>query len=77
SGKIYGCKVEVEIVGTGGAKATAVVDFGLAPTSTAASATIAFAQPVATTNLDPKHRLVGRLLGQTLAPGAPPTVWIF
>ncbi|APR83558.1 putative metallopeptidase [Minicystis rosea] len=59
SGKLYGCKVEIEIDGTD-EKALATIDFGAAPTSASASATVTLVSPVTGTILDPNHRLVAR-----------------
>jgi aminopeptidase N len=57
SGKIFGCEVEVEVQGAT-ANTTALVDFGLAPTSTTAQTMVTLAQPVTGTVLEPRHRLI-------------------
>ena len=74
SKKLYGCKVEIEVVGAT-QKVLAAVDFGLAPTSAVASATVTLAEPVASTVLDPRHRLVGRLAGGSAAPEPERPIW--
>jgi aminopeptidase N len=76
SGRLYGCRVEVQVAGAT-ESAIAVVDFGLAPSSATASATVTLSEPVATTALDPNHRLVGRLAGGTAAPEPELPVYIF
>jgi aminopeptidase N len=60
SGKLYGCKVEVEVDGAT-SKAIATIDFGAAPKSATATATVTLAEPVVGTVLDPGHRLVARV----------------
>ena len=60
SKKLYGCKVEVEVIGAT-TRATAVVDFGITPKSDTATATVTLAEPVVTTKLEPRHRLIARL----------------
>lgn len=76
SKKLYGCKVEVGVQGAT-ASALATVDFGVAPTSTTASATVTLSGPVKSTTLDPNHRVVGRLgTGGPLAPEPRRKVWI-
>jgi aminopeptidase N len=66
SKKLYGCKVEVEVVGAT-TSATAVIDFGTAPKSDTATATVTLAEAVVSTKLEPRHRLVARLA----KPGVP------
>jgi aminopeptidase N len=59
SKKIYGCSVEVDVSGatqTG----TAVVDFGIAPSSAMASATVTLAETVTGAVIDPRHRVVAK-----------------
>jgi len=60
SKKLYGCKVEVEVLGAT-TSATAIVDFGTAPKSDTASATVTLVEAVVGTTLEPRHRLVARL----------------
>lgn len=77
SGKVYPCVVEVDVLGAT-QTVTANVDFGFDPKSPTASAKITMSEPVASTSLDPRHRLVARL--KAAAPLAKPTprrVWIF
>jgi aminopeptidase N len=59
SKKVYGCKVEIEVDGAT-QKAVAAVDFGVAPTSATATATVTLAEPVMGTVLDPNHRVVAK-----------------
>jgi aminopeptidase N len=66
SKKLYGCKVEVEVVGAT-TSATAVVDFGTTPTSDTKAATVTLVEPVVSTKLEPRHRLIARLA----KPGVP------
>ncbi|MBI4701035.1 MAG: hypothetical protein HY744_07735 [Deltaproteobacteria bacterium] len=56
--QLYGCAVEVRIVGEK-SSTTALVDFGLAPKSPSASATVPFAEPVVSIEVDPGHRVIG------------------
>ncbi len=60
SKKLYGCKVEVLVVGAT-TSATALVDFGVTPTSATAAATVTLAEPVVSTTVEPRHRLVTRV----------------
>jgi aminopeptidase N len=60
SKKLYGCKVEVLVVGAT-TSATALVDFGVTPTSDTATATVTLAEPVVSTTVEPRHRLVTRV----------------
>lgn len=77
SGKIYPCVVEVEVAGAT-ETASATIDFGLDPKSTSASAKVTLTEPVVTTSVDPKHRVVSRLKTATpLAKPTPKRVWIF
>jgi hypothetical protein len=58
--------------------ARALVDFGAAPSSEAASVTIPFLEPVTGYALDPDNRLVARDAGAPAAPSAGKLpVWIF
>ena len=50
--------VEVELKGAT-KSARVLVDFGFAPSNAAASATVAFDEPIVGYELDPDHRLVG------------------
>jgi aminopeptidase N len=76
SGKLYGCKVEVQVDGTT-QTVVATVNYGAAPTSATASATVTLAEPVMGTVLDPGHRLVGRDAGMSNVKQPPPRkVWI-
>ena len=74
SGKRYGCKLEVEVHGAT-SSALATINFGVAPTSTTASATVTLAEPVASTVFDPHHRVIGRLAGAPAMQGKPVQVW--
>lgn len=76
SGKVYGCVVEVDVAGAT-ETVTAKIDFGVAPASATASATVTLAEPVVSTKLDPRHRLVARESIATLAAPEPRPVWIF
>jgi len=58
SATVYPCMVEVELKGAT-KSARVLVDFGFAPSSAAASATVAFDEPIVGYELDPDHRLVG------------------
>jgi hypothetical protein len=76
SGKVYGCKVVVEVDGAT-SKTTATVDFSLAPTNATATATATLAEPVTGTVLDPGNRLISHTAGKGPTPPAPPIkVWI-
>lgn len=66
SKKLYGCKVEVEVLGAT-TSALATIDFGVAPTSDTATATVTLAEPVVSTQVEPRHRLVTRVA----KPGVP------
>lgn len=66
SKKNYGCKVEVDVLGAT-TSATALIDFGLAPKSDTATATVTLSEAVVSTKLEPRHRLIARLAGN----GAP------
>ncbi len=76
SGKLYGCVVEVEVQ-TANDKATATIDFGLDPQSAVASAKVTLADPVSSTVLDPRHRLVARQKAAPAVEPKPRPVWIF
>jgi aminopeptidase N len=76
SGKLYGCKVTVEVDGAT-TKAMATVDYGLAPTNATAISTVTLAEPVMGTVLDPGHRLIAHVAGKGPVPPAPlRKVWI-
>jgi aminopeptidase N len=76
SGKLYGCKVDVQVDGATQV-VMATVDFGAAPTSKTATATVTLAEPVMGTVLDPGHRLVARDASKTnVKPPPPRKVWI-
>ncbi|MBW2527289.1 MAG: hypothetical protein JRI23_24115 [Deltaproteobacteria bacterium] len=75
SDELYGCAVEVLVQGATSAE-LAVVDFGLAPTSDTASATITLAETAVSESIDPHHRVVNR--SSSAAAVAPaPRAWIF
>jgi aminopeptidase N len=77
SGKRYGCAVEVLVAGAT-QTALATVDFGAAPSSATATATIPFPEQATGYTLDPDHRLVARdAMGVAAKAGPPPPVWIF
>lgn len=69
SGVIYGCKLEVAVNGK-----RATVDFGVAPTTDPASATITFTGAPSPIVVDPDHRVVNRV-GAAFAPPVKPKVW--
>lgn len=69
SKKLYGCKVEVEVLGAT-TTAMATIDFGAAPKSDTATATVTLSEPVVGTTLEPRHRLVARL-AKAGVPAAP------
>lgn len=71
SGVIYGCKLEVAVNGK-----RATVDFGVAPTTKTASATITFTGAPSPIVVDPDHRVVNRV-GAAFAPPVKPKVWIY
>lgn len=75
SDRRFGCAVEVLLRGDT-SSTTAVVDFGLAPTSDSASATVSLAQPVVEQVIDPNHRVVNRS-SSAAPPGPAPPIWIF
>jgi aminopeptidase N len=75
SGTIYGCQIEVDVVGaTKTVRAT--VDFGLAPTATTASATVTLGEAVVSTTLDPRNRVIAHDLGTTAIEHGPIKIWI-
>jgi aminopeptidase N len=74
SGKLYGCAIDVLVEGAT-QSVTARVDFGLAPSSAVATATVNLGEPVVGTVLDPDHRVIAREPGA--APPARRPVWIF
>jgi aminopeptidase N len=76
SGALYGCVVEVEVAGAT-QSATALVDFGVAPTQASASATVTLGEPVVSTKLDPRHKLVGRESALPLVTPPRREVWRF
>jgi aminopeptidase N len=80
SGKVYGCAVEVEVL-SASSKARVIVDFGLAPSSKAATAKVALAEPALGYSLDPDHRVIGDDITVMPAAAPPPRkkrpVWIF
>lgn len=69
SKKLYGCKVEVEVLGAT-TTVMATIDFGAAPKSDTATATVTLSEPVVGTTLEPRHRLVARL-AKAGVPAAP------
>ena len=69
SKRLYGCKVEVEVLGAT-TTATATIDFTTAPKSDTATAMVMLAEPVVGTTLEPRHRLVARL-AKAGVPAAP------
>jgi aminopeptidase N len=69
SKKLYGCKVEVEVLGAT-TSALATIDFGTAPKSDTATATVTLAEPVVGTQVEPRHRLVTRV-AKAGVPAAP------
>jgi len=71
----FPCAVEVDVSGAT-TTATAVIDFGLAPTMSSASATIPFTEPVVGTAVDPRHKVVDQPAGAS-ARRARRHVWIF
>jgi aminopeptidase N len=75
-GDPFPCLIEVELQG---ATITQIVeiDFGLAPASGTASATVAFAEPVVAVVVDPRHRVVNRPPGAAAMPTELLPVWKF
>ena len=73
---LYGCAVEVQVNGAT-QSATALVDFGVAPSSASASATVTLAEPVVSTQLDPGHRVVAREPALASAPAPELPVYLF
>jgi aminopeptidase N len=71
----FPCAVEVDVAGAT-TNATALVDFGLAPTMTSASVTIPFAEAVVSTAVDPRHKVVDEPMGG-LTNRPLRQVWIF
>lgn len=74
SHKLYGCKLEVLVNGAT-TSAFAVVDFGVAPQSATATATVTLPEPVMSTTFEPRHRLVGRVAGAPPLQAAGVKVW--
>jgi aminopeptidase N len=74
SHKLYGCKLEVQVSGAT-SSAVAVVDFGVAPQSAIAMATVTLSEPVVSTVVDPRHRIVGRVAGAPRAQAPTFKVW--
>jgi aminopeptidase N len=74
SHKLYGCKLEVLVSGAT-TSALAVVDFGVAPQSATATATVTLPEPVVSTVFEPRHRLVGRVAGAPPLQAASLKVW--
>ncbi len=70
SKKLYGCRVEVDVAGAS-KTATAVIDFGAAPSSASASATVPLAEPLVSTAVDPRHRVVAKIAGSPAAVAEP------
>ena len=66
SKKLYGCKVEVLVLGMN-TSAIATIDFGTAPKSDTATATVTLAGLVESIQVEPRHRLVTRVV----KPGVP------
>ena len=56
---------------------TATIDFGIDPQSAVASAKVTLADPVLSTVLDPRHRLVARQKAAPALEPKPRPVWIF
>ncbi len=71
----FPCAVEVDLVGAT-TTTTVVADFGLDPTSDAVVVVVPFAEPVVSTVIDPRHKLVDDS-AQTARTGPRPTVWLF
>ena len=74
SQKLYGCKLEVLVSGAT-TSALAVVDFGVAPQSATATATVTLPEPVVSTVFEPRHRTVGRVAGAPAAQATSFKVW--
>jgi aminopeptidase N len=74
SHKLYGCKVEVMVSGAT-TSAIAVVDFGVAPQTATATATVTLPEPVVRTVFEPRHRVVGHVAGAPPAQTASVKVW--
>jgi aminopeptidase N len=73
--KPFGFVVEVDVVGTS-QQATALVDFGPAPSSASASAVVTLAEPVVEVVVDPRHRVID-LSAKAVASDPATDVWIF
>ncbi|MBI4955169.1 MAG: hypothetical protein HY908_24310 [Myxococcales bacterium] len=69
---VFPCAVEVDVSGLA-QTATAVVDFGTAPSSPSASVTVTLGEPLVTSTVDPRHRVIGA--GSAFAKAAPIPVW--
>jgi aminopeptidase N len=76
SGKIYPCVIEVDVQGAT-KTATAKIDFGLAPKDAFASAKVTLDEPVVSTVLDPRNKVVARDKAAMALPAKKPPVWIF
>ncbi|HEY0482162.1 MAG TPA: M1 family aminopeptidase [Kofleriaceae bacterium] len=74
SHKLYGCKVEIQVRGAT-SSAVALVDFGVAPTSATASATVTLAEPVVDAVFEPRHRVIGRVAGAPVVMAPVGQVW--
>jgi aminopeptidase N len=75
-GAPFPCAVEVDVVGAT-TTSTVEADFGLAPTMSSVEVTIPFAEPVLSTAVDPRHKVVDSPAGGNLQVGPPRQVWIF
>ncbi len=71
--ELFGCLVEVDVHGAN-SSVTALVDFGLAPTSASAQGTVTLSEAVVSTDLDPRERLIEQTANAT---AQKPKVWIF
>jgi len=71
--ELFGCLVEVDVHGAN-TTVTASVDFGLAPSSASAQATVTLAEAVVITELDPRERLIEQT-GNVNASGQEPKIW--
>lgn len=75
SGKLYGCAIEVDVVGAT-SSARALVDFGLDPKSATASAHVTLSEPVTHTTLNPRGRVIANDLGVSAKMVGELRVWI-
>ena len=78
SGKLYGCKLDVEVSTATTSKVVGTVDLGQAPTTPTATTTVTVTEPVTGTVVDPGHRVISHQgpPGPVPPPEPPRKVWI-